>query len=389
MELAHVDVLWDRLEPEHGQIDDDYASDLATSVRTCQDAGIRVILGLGLQYAPGWARELRDGKLLDQAGNAHPGQTPNIVFSDAVRRAFAEHASNVLDLLPKDAVYAIRLGTSEAGELGYPRSGQNEGVSDPSFWAFDNSAQTGEHMPAGLQRTPLPGWKPGDTTWRGRTVTARDVATWFEWYSEATVNAVLWQADVLRASGFFGTFHVPLAGQGTLPDDLRQAITAKLDGVADPDGSLERGLYYPHQTQALKRWSGEGGLVADVTSLDDVTAVQARSRRPPTDSCSPTDYRMDLEAHPEVRFWSSARWTIANARRAGLQVIGENPGSPHATSTGGHEKSDDLREQMKHAPAYAAECGLSAFLWAFEEDLFSKPEYLGLEDYRKTIASYR
>lgn len=387
--LAQVDVLWDQLEPESGHIDHRYADEFVAAMHRCRDAGIKVVLGLGLQYAPDWVVRLPGGRYVDQAGNPHPGQTPNIVFSNIVRQAFEEHAANVVELLPVGAVHAIRLGTSEAGELGYPSAEQSNVTSATQFWAFDHAAQKGNGLHVGVATTRIPGWKPGDLTWRGNAVTSDQVTEWFGWYSAAVARAVIWQADVLRELGFDGNFHVPLAGRGTLPVDLRQAIDSRLDGTGDGDGSLERGLYYPDQLPILNSWAGTGELIADVTSLDDATAVQARSRRPATDICKSSDHRLDLVTQPDVSRWSAARWTIANARRSGLKVIGENPGSPHALGTGGSPESDHLRNQMRYAPRYAAQCGLTAFFWAFEDDLFSHPQYLRLAEYRQAITAYR
>lgn len=387
--VAQVDVLWDQLEPASDRIDHGYADKFVAAMRNCQEAGIKVVLGLGVQYAPNWVNQLPGGGYVDQAGNSHPGRTPNLVFGADVRRAFEDHAANVVELLPAGSVHAIRLGTSEVGELGYPRSKQQDTVLETRFWAFDSAAQTGIGLPDGVDRSPMPDWKPGVRTWRGEAVTAEQVTTWFDWYSSEATDAVLWQAEVLRELGFTGSFHVPLAGRGALPEDLRRAINSALDGTGDRDGSLERGLYYPDQLRALKEQAGTTSLIADVTSLDDATAVQARMRRPATDTCQPMDHRIDLVAQPDVDLWSAARWTIANARRSGLEVIGENPGSPYAASTGGSPESDNLRSQMDHAPRYAAECGLSAFFWAFEDDLFNNQQYAGLDDYRKTISVYR
>ncbi|MFC4902316.1 hypothetical protein [Kocuria oceani] len=388
MQLAQMDVRWDRLEPVLGNVDREYADELAMAVDSCRTAGIEVILGLGLQYAPDWVSELPDGKYLDQHGNAHPGRVPNVVFSRDVRWAFEQHAANVLELLPDGSVHAIRIGTNEAGELGYPGGGHVGSSSDTGFWAFNDAAKTGNGLPPSVEKAPLPGWAPGDRVWRDQAVAQDQVATWFEWYSKSVADTVIWQAKMLRELGFAGDFHVPLAGRGVLPIDLRRAIASDLDGTGDRDGSLERGLYYPDQLPALADGIGTDSLAVGVTGLDDATAVQARAQRPATDTCSPMDQQVDLVSQPNVENWSASRWTIANARKVGVQVIGENPGSPRAPGTGGDPESDNLRDQLEHAPRYANECGLSTFLWAFEDDLFGDPRQMSLIEYRETISAY-
>jgi hypothetical protein len=381
--LAQVDVRWDLLEPQEGVLNDAYAEDLEASIDTCRAAGVRVILGLGLQYAPTWVSELPDGQYLDQSGAPNPQQVPNLVFGKDVRAVFAKHSENVLKLVGSENIHAIRLGTSEAGELGYPVPSDPRQAKTTGYWAFNDAAQTGNGLPSGVHRSPLPGWKPGDDTWQGHDVTDRQVANWFTWYSNEAVQSVLWQVRTLENLGFKGQFHVPLAGRGALPKDLTSALASHLNGAGDRDGSLKRGLYYPTQLRALAQKSKS--LRVDVTGLDDATAVMARALRPAQDLCTPMDSKVDLVSHPQVDQWSAARWTIANARRAGLEVLGENPGSPDAPGTGASSESDGLQAQMRYAPRYAAACGLKAFLWAFEDDLFGDPEELTLDDYRAAI----
>ena len=70
-----------------------------------------------------------------------------------------------------------------------------------------------------------------------------------------------------------------------------------------------------------------------------------------------------------MALWSAQRWTTANARLAGLPLVGENPGGPALAHTGGAPDSDGAAEQLRHAPRYARDCGLTQFYWAFEETL--------------------
>jgi hypothetical protein len=190
-------------------------------------------------------------------------------------------------------------------------------------------------------------------------------------------DAVVWVVQQLRDLGFTRDVHLPLAGRGELPADLQKALAAHLDGTGERDGSLQAGLYYPEQlqriSQALKRTEmlGWGAISADSTSVDDSSAVSARQLDPPRDSCQPGDATGDLLTDPDVATWSSFRWTVANARAAGLGVVGENPGPPDAPGTGGDNETDSSDQQMIHAPRYAQECGMTMFQWAFEDSLFS------------------
>ena len=83
----------------------------------------------------------------------------------------------------------------------------------------------------------------------------------------------LWQIGLLRDRGYHGPIHMPLAGRGVLPADLAAATAAALDGTADCDGSLERGLFYPDQLRAIAGATDASTLFADVTGVGDATAV--------------------------------------------------------------------------------------------------------------------
>lgn len=391
--LAVVDVRWDRFEPSPGEVDPDYVHTLTGAVERCRNSGVGVVLGLGLQYAPNWVGDLPGGRYRNQYGVEREGSVPNVIFSADVREAVDHYVEQLGAAVPFEDIAAIRVGTGEAGELGFP--GRVYGSdSDNAFWAFDDAAQNGPGLANGLEPTPLPGWRPGDRTRDGRDVTSEDVAGWFGWYADSAAEAIGWQIQLLRRQGFDGEVHVPLAGRGVLPGDLDEAVSARLDGTADRDGSLERGLFYPDQLDRLgalaaEQRGGSGAIFADVTGIGDATAVQARRLRPPQDSCRPEDTQEDPRHASDVQDWSAFRWTIANARHAGLEVVGENPGSPDAPGTGGDDDSEGLVAQMEHAPRYAAECGLSAFFWAFEDDFFSGPREVDITTYTRTIGSYR
>lgn len=372
--MAEVRVDWQQFEPAPGVFSDAYRAQLEQVLARCRTAGLTVALTPGFNYAPGWVARLPGGAYRDQYGDTGPEQVPNLIFSVAARQAATDYVAKLATLLRPDTVSVIRLGTGESGELGFP--GRPSGQRGNSFWAFDAAAQTGTGLAAGATASPLPGWVPGAASWNGRPVSPAEVRTWFQWYAQSAVQGVSWQIELFRQQGFQADFHLPLAGRGVLPGDLDAAVADYLGGAGDRDGSLERGLYYPQQLKSIAaayardRRAGQGSVVADVTGLDDATAVAARNLSPAQDSCQPGDAQSDLLTKPDVVQWSSFRWTVANARQAGLFVVGENPGSPDAPGTGGDATSDPLEAQVVHAPRYAKECGLAVLMWAFEEDFF-------------------
>ena len=382
--FVEVGVRWSRFEPAPEQFDQAYIDALRARLARCTDAGLGVVLTPGFQYAPAWVRDLPDGRYRDQNGAANPAKVPNYVFSATVRGAAERYLDRFAAEFPLDGFAAVRIGTSEAGELGYP--GMQLGTEGNRFWAFDDAALSGDGLPVGMPPNPMPGWKPGERTWQGRPIDAAAVRSWFDWYAGSAVRTTVWQIGVLRDRGYRGPIHMPLAGRGVLPADLAAATAAALDGTADRDGSLERGLFYPEQLRAIAGATDASTLFADVTGVDDATAVAARELDPPQDTCQAADASLPLRDATSVDTWSATRWTVANARAAGLRVIGENPGHPATPGTGGDDSSDDLVEQLVHAPRYAQECGFAVLMWAFEDDLFGSDPEVSVDDLARRIA---
>jgi hypothetical protein len=391
--VVEFDMGWDRYQPRPGVVDAAYVAELRGRIGACRNAGMDVILSLGLQSPPAWTRSLPSGMLLDRNGQPPTmGGGLDLVFSSAVRQAVADYFDRVAADVSFDGVLAIRLGTDGAGELAYPGPGEGSSPEMQDYWAFNAAAQDGTGIAEGMVPTPLPGWVPGTPTWQGTPVTTEQVAAWFRWYSRALMMAVSWQAQELRTLGFTGDFHVPVAGPGALPVDLDAAVRGNLDGRNDPVGALPRGLHYPDQFTLLAqldhrlRAAAPGrGVAVDFTGLDDVSAVRARQLTPPRDACQPGDPERAAGGRG-VEGWSGQRFTIATARYHGLYVIGENPGPSHLPNTGGSPDSDPLADQLVRAVQYARGCELSMFLFAFEDQLFDHSSGVGLDDYAREIA---
>lgn len=305
------------------------------------------------------------------------------MFSNAVREAATRYLTRLDADLRLERFAAVRLGTTQTGELGYPGPGPGPGPA-AAFWAFDDAAQGGPGRTDGMAPAPLPGWTPGERTREGVSVAPDEARTWFRWYSDALVATVDWQVGLLRGLGFAADVHLPVAGRGVLPADLDAAVADRL-GRADPEGGLGRGLDYPAQFAALARIDAAdpGHLVVDVTGLDDVSAVRARALGPPQDTCRDDDGDAVAAGSGAVARWPAQRWTTANARLAGLVLVGENPGDPGLADTGGAPDSDGLAAQLRHAPRYAQECGLTEFYWAFEDALYDDRPDVGIGDLEK------
>jgi hypothetical protein len=385
--VVELPLAWDRYEPAPGQVDTAYLDEVRDKIAVCRDAGMRIVLGLGLQYPPTWLRALPDALLRGSAGGDPADGGLDLVFNAQVRSAASAYLGRLaadLDLAGAGSgITAVRVGVSGTGEMAYP--GPTDGGKESEYWAFGEAPQTGAGLADGAAVTPLPGWVPGQAQWRGAPVTSDQVDAWMAWYTGSLIDTVVWQVGRLRELGFTGDVHVPVAGRGILPADRAAAVAGLLDGRADPDGALERGLDYPRQFAVL---AGLDGVVVDFTGLDDAQAVAARQLDPQQDGCRSDDTANLLE-RTDTAGWPGQRWTSALARQAGLTVVGENPGPPHAPQTGGEPTSDSSALQMQRAPDYARECGMTEFYWAFEDDLFTPGSGVDLNAYAARIAAVR
>jgi hypothetical protein len=382
--LVVLEAYWDRYLPTAaGVVSTDYAADLRSRVTACLDAGIRVVLAPGTQYPPSWVRGLAGAALVDQRGKSPTNGAVDTVFSAAVRSAEADYLTRLVTGLPATRLDGIRVGTSTAGEVGFP--GPNE-ASDgflQSWWAYGADAQEGTGLAAGTPRTPMPGWIPGRTTWNGTTVTSATARNWFLWYSRSLMYALKGQVDALRGAGYTGAVHVPSPGKGVLPADLTTASNALLNGAGDRDGSLGRGLNYVDQFPVLAG-NVTGPVVVDLTGVDDASAVTARAARPAQDQCAADDATTRVAAGTPVGTWSNLRFARAQAARAGLSAVGENPGPP-AAQTGGTASSDSEAAQIRRSPAYARGCALAGFFLAFEAVLDDPSSGLTRQDYVNAV----
>ncbi|GAA4914869.1 hypothetical protein EV188_111114 [Actinomycetospora succinea] len=382
--LVEVEAYWDRYLPSGpGAVNAAYAADLRSRVTACLDAGIRVVVGPGTQYPPGWVRGLPGAALVDQRGKNSVTGAVDTVYSAAVRGAQNDYLRRLVAGLPSARLDGIRVGTSTAGEVGFP--GPNEAGDGflQSWWAFGAAPQQGSGLAAGTPATPMPGWKPGQPTWNGRTVTPAMAQNWFLWYSRSLLYGIKGQVDALRAAGYAKPVHVPSPGKGVLPADLTTAVNALLGGAGDRDGSLGRGLYYVDQFPALAG-NVAGPVVVDLTGVDDATAVTARGLTPPQDRCAASDATTSVAAGTPVQNWSNLRFARAQAARAGLAAVGENPGPP-AAETGGTASSDPIAEQIRRSPAYARGCDLLGFFLAFESVLNDPASGVTRQDYVRAV----
>ena len=363
--LAVLDVAWDRYEPRPGAFDDTYAADVRQRVTTCENAGVAVVLGPGLQYPPRWVLDLPAGTYRNQAGETPDPPVANLVFSRAVREAAAGYLRRLDADLGLERFAAIRIGTTHTGELGYPGPGHAG-----AYWAFDEAAQGGAGLADGSRATPAAGLDAG----RRRS----------------GLRAGHGLVPVVRR---LGGRHARLAG--------RRAARARLRGRRAPAGGRARGAaggprrgrraavrrHRPGRRarprpglpqRSSPRWPGStapdrgragdrlhrarrrlGRTGAGARPAAGHLPCRRRGGRPHRATGTSPPGRRSAGRRP----WPGSpgsRWS-GRTRAARAWPTPVAPRTPTAPPT-----------SCATLPRYARECGLTQFYWAFEETLYRR-----------------
>jgi len=335
---AMVELEWRLAEPERGEFDRRYLAGVGDRIRELQDDGRDVALGLGLHYAPRWALDLPDARLVDQDGRR--SDQLNLVFDADARAAAEDYLAAVADEVDFADLQAVRFTSGGSGEVLYPDDG--------SYWAFDANALGGSALPATLTPNPEPEWRPGDAS-LGREATA----AWADWYVGALADAVDWQRGVVADLGFRGDEQVLTPGVGVTPAEWDAAVGAGL-----PEGLLGAGAAWDRLYAAL---DDGGHLVAYSTSLGDGSGGDS--------VCRPGDDGVEAGAISRDS-WSAARWLARIARERGLELAGENPGYRQPVALADSYVDTGPDGMMAAAFAQVAACGYARFYWAHDAELW-------------------
>ncbi|MBN9102586.1 MAG: beta-galactosidase [Pseudonocardia sp.] len=334
-----VELSWAQAEPAPGRFDEDYLGSVRTEVDTLRAAGRPVSLGLGLHATPDWVLALPDARFVNQDGAV--SAEANLVFAQDARVAAEGYLSEVARQLDLAGVAAVRLTSGGSPEVLYPGGG---------YWAFDRHAQTGAGLPPSMPPNPLPGWRPGTPgPDPGR------VRAWADWYVGALADVVGWQLDTLGRLGFRGSYEVVTPGVGVQPGDYDRAVREGL-----PSGLLGSGAAWQVLYAALPRRSD---LLAYVSSVADGSGGD--------DGCRADDVAA-LDGAPDgtTTAWSATRWIAAVARRNGFGVAGENPGWHQSDALDALYVDTSGTGMMAAAVRQARSCGLVAFYWAHDAQLW-------------------
>ena len=261
------------------------------------------------------------------------------MFDQRLRGEAEDYLAQVAAAVDMASISAVRLTSGALAEVLYPEGG--------GYWAFDDNAQNGEHLPASMAPNPLPGWRSGDPG-----LSEAQVREWAGWYVGGLVDVVTWQIVVLSRLGFRGEYEVLCPGMRVRPDEFTEAVRHDL-----PRGLVGVGAVWP---ELFARLPSRPDVVAYSTSVADGSGDN--------DTCTPQDRTVPLDA-PETRTWSASRW-ITRIAEHGLRVSGENPGHfpPQSVDGSYADQSDD--GMMATAVGQASACGFETFYWAHDEQLW-------------------
>jgi hypothetical protein len=349
--LAVINVDWKSWEPAPRRFSKAYASKVDAAVRTYRAHGWEVAIDVGLQTPPAWVLHWRDGQLTDQNGNL--SGTPNYEFNPTVRTAAGAYIADLVRALGPSKVEYYRVGLSISGEMLY-------GPNLPrSWWAYGIAQRS----------SPLPGWVPGNPTYRGQPITGTQVHQWYDWYLRSLVNAEEWEITAYRSAGFGGSLELVMPGWGAVPSRYNELLSNDLapNPDLDPDGTMNTGAVWWRQLAMLSSDQALGALVVDISSVGDSSG---------TNGCQSDDRQLNLDqADPAVSAWSDTRWLTYLAGAHHLPVMGENAG-------------DSSAAELPTIASLVQSCHLEALQWAWDNQLHDGT-HASLEALRRVIQELR
>jgi hypothetical protein len=362
--VVELEIGWDLYEPQDGVFNTNYSNQVKQKLQAFQAAGMKVVLGVGLQYPPSWVFNYPNSRYVNQFGT-HSGEL-NLTFNQTLRQRAERYIARVAQDLGPSNFWAIRIGSGGLIEALYPD--EWDGVNWHSYWAYDAAAQTGAGLPATVPVSPYPGWKPGQTQYNGRSFSTSQVQQWYDWYLGAMVDGINWQIATYKRLGFTGYLQVLMPGIGSRPSEHSPAINNHLNGAGDGNGTMGRAAVWH---QVLGALNDRQNVVAYISSMADGSGNN--------DLCQPTDATVSL-TDPIVETWSATRWISYLANRYGMPRMGENPGR---SPTNGYGKT-----MMETAAQQMKACGFQGLMWAHDSNLYDGTSGVTLNDYAATIAQY-
>lgn len=343
--VTTLEVAWGQYEPTSGSFDQHYLATLKTQLARNREKGMKVVLDLGLQYAPDWLLNVPNGRYVNQYGDSYVDTTlgkniANLVFNQQQRDLSETYIKQVLNDFGANNFYAVRLGGGWFGELQYPQAIWN-GKSN-AYWGFDALAQgQTPGLANGIPVNPVPGWIPG-----APTVGHAQAAAFLNWYTASLNNFQNWQIATVRKN-YSGNLLMLYPAWGIRNGQAKLAINDNLNGQtsAEQNGEIQRGSDYATFIAGIT----DPGIVVYTTWIN-------------------ANYGSDISPNPVD--WRPVHWlaALASSNALHLRVWGENGGR-------------NSRSEMAFSFAQAKKYGLMGLVWAFEPDLYSG-RYATIDQYK-------
>ncbi len=330
IQLYTLEIGWDQYEPQDAVWNMQYIRQQQAKYAQFRSAGFKVVLDLGMQYPPAWAKEIRPWK--DQYGNVGRAQV-NAIWSPIVRQKIEVYIQHVFQDLGTD-FWGVRLGSGGSVETLYPETPAGFRY---SYWAFDDDA---------MRSNPVPLWHPGQPSPHGEAL------TFYTWYLQRLISTVNWQQNVVRRS-YSGYLIQLLPGQGVRPAQWNMLIAANLIPTASPVYAAERGAVWDRLIDGI---TDPSHVIISCSSIGDDSATASSTN----------------DAAGDPLYWSSAHWVAYNADRYKFPKIAENEG---------HNDAARLHIVFQQMMSY----GYTSLLWAFQADLYSG-QYATIDQYVELIA---
>lgn len=355
VKAAMLELKWNMIEPtDNGfttQSSKDYIATKLQAYRKLKAAGMEVTLGLGMHFTPSWVFNLSNSRYVDQ--NNTQSTELNMVFNQNVRDKAEDYIRYVDQAFADDGglagFWGVRLTSGGDQEMIYST---NRG----KFYAYDVNAQNGANKPSTMAPNPMPGWKPGNTTWNGSPVTNAAVSNWLEWYIGALNNVTKWQMDLIDSLGFTGYYQPVTPGTGVRPQALQSDINSLLaNNSYSGTGSVWQ-LYYD-------AYRNDPRVMVYVSSVGTTSGGSATT-------CQSGDKQLSITSsanYSTFDTWNAARWQAKIANSYGLTIGGENPGYSSGSTYYTDTSANGL---MATSIKQASDCGFTVFYWAHSTSLW-------------------
>src|SRR4029078_5371772 len=118
VKVVQLDLSVKNSEPSDGAFNATYINQMRQRLATMRAAGLKVVLGAGLQYPPGWAFAYPNSRYVNQFG-ATSGEL-NLTFNATLRAKAARYLARIDADFGLDSFWAVRVGAGGNIETLYP-----------------------------------------------------------------------------------------------------------------------------------------------------------------------------------------------------------------------------------------------------------------------------